>query len=155
MLIREAPMKGLNSIFAIILILGWSAAAGAGTIKVGVTIAETGPTASLGIPQRKTIPLLPQEIAGEKIEYIVLDDGSDPTKAVANARKLATDENADVIVGSSISPSSLALIEVASEIKIPLISLAASAKIVGPMDDKRKWAFKTPQNDTLMAAAIA
>src|SRR5262249_46354736 len=41
------------------------------------------------------------------------------------------------------------------EIKIPLISLAASAKIVSPMDDKRKWAFKTPQNDTLMAAAIA
>jgi branched-chain amino acid transport system substrate-binding protein len=152
---REAPMKGLSSIVAVMLALAWPAAAGAGTIKVGVTIAETGPAASLGIPQRKTIPLLPQEIAGEKIEYIVLDDGSDPTKAVANARKLATDENADVIVGSSITPSSLALVEVASEIRIPLISLAASAKIVGPMDDKRKWAFKTPQNDTLMAAAIA
>jgi branched-chain amino acid transport system substrate-binding protein len=148
-------MKGLNSIFAIILALAWSAAASAGAVKVGVTIAETGPAASLGIPQRKTIPLLPQEIAGEKIEYTVLDDGSDPTKAVANARKLASDENADVIVGSSITPSSLALVEVASEVKIPLISLAASSKIVSPMDEKRRWAFKTPQNDSLMAAAIA
>jgi branched-chain amino acid transport system substrate-binding protein len=148
-------MKGLYSIFVVILPLAWPAAAGAGTIKVGVTIAETGPAASLGIPQRKTVPLLPQEVAGEKIEYIVLNDGTDPSKAVANARKLAADENADVIVGSSTSPSSLALVEVASELKIPLISLAASAKIVGPMDDKRKWAFKTPQNDTQMAAAIA
>ncbi len=148
-------MHGLKSICAIIAILAMTQAGSAGTIKIGVIIAETGPAASLGIPQRKTIPLLPAEIAGEKIEYIVLDDGSDPAKAVANGRKLATDENADAIVGSSISPNSLALVEVASEIKIPLISLAASAKIVSPMDEKRKWAFKTPQNDSLMSAAIA
>jgi branched-chain amino acid transport system substrate-binding protein len=148
-------MSWLKSIVAIIAALAIAAPAGAETVTVGVTISETGPAASLGIPQRKTIPLLPKEIAGQTIKYIVLDDASDPAKAVANARKLATDENADVIVGSSISPNSLALIEVAGEIKIPLISLAASAKIVSPMDEKRKWAFKTPQNDSLMAAAIA
>jgi branched-chain amino acid transport system substrate-binding protein len=153
--IWEASMNRLKLICALTIAALIPAAAFADAVKVGVTIAETGPAASLGIAQRKTIPLLPQEIAGQKIEYIVLDDGTDPTKAVANARKLASDENADVIVGSSTSPSSLALVEVASEIKIPLISLAASAKIVSPMDDKRKWVFKTPQNDSLMAAAIA
>jgi branched-chain amino acid transport system substrate-binding protein len=148
-------MSRLKPIFALAVTLAMVTAVCAADIKVGVTISQTGPAASLGIPQQKTIALLPQEIAGQKIEYIVLDDGSDPTKAVANGRKLASDENVDVIVGSSITPNSLALVEVASEIKVPLISLSASAKIVSPMDDKRKWVFKTPQNDSLMATAIA
>ncbi len=148
-------MRRFKPVVAFAAVLSMTAAAKADTIKVGVTISQTGPAASLGIPQQKTIALMPQEIAGQKIEYIVLDDGSDPTKAVANGRKLATDEKADVLVGSSITPNSLALVEVASELKIPLISLAASAKIVSPMDEKRKWVFKTPQNDSLMAAAIA
>jgi branched-chain amino acid transport system substrate-binding protein len=148
-------MNRLKPIFALAIAFAVAPAARADVIKAGVTIALTGPAASLGIAQQKTVPLLPQEIAGQKVEYIVLDDGSDPTKAVANGRKLAVDEMADVLIGSSTAPSSLALVEVASEIKVPLISLAASAKIVSPMDDKRKWAFKTPQNDSLMAAAIA
>ncbi|HZV20236.1 MAG TPA: ABC transporter substrate-binding protein [Hyphomicrobiales bacterium] len=148
-------MKRLKLALALTVTLAMTAAANADTIKVGVTIAQTGPAASLGIPQQKTIALLPKEIGGQKIEYIVLDDGSDPTKAVANARKLAGDEKVDVIIGSSISPSSIALIEVASETRTPLISLAASARIVSPVDEKRKWVFKTPQNDSLMAEAIA
>jgi branched-chain amino acid transport system substrate-binding protein len=154
MTIRGVTMNSLRPIFTLAMALAFATSAQAQAIKVGVTIAETGPAASLGIAQQKTIPLLPHEIAGVKIEYIVLDDSSDPTKAVANGRKLATDDNVDVLVGSSITPNSLALVEVAGELKIPLISLAASSKIVGPMDEKRKWVFKTPQNDSLMAAAI-
>jgi branched-chain amino acid transport system substrate-binding protein len=41
-----------------------------------------------------------------------------------------------------------------SEVKAPMISLAASAAIVSPMDEKRRWVFKTPQNDRLMADAL-
>lgn len=124
-------------------------------IKIGVTIAKTGPAASLGIPQANTVTLLPTEIGGQKVEWIVLDDATDTTKGVANARKLASDDKVDAIVGSSVTPVSLALIEVAAEAKVPLISLAASSKIVAPMDDKRRWVFKAPQNDGLMAEAIA
>ncbi|GJD48761.1 Leu/Ile/Val-binding protein [Methylobacterium crusticola] len=123
-------------------------------IKVGVTISKTGPAASLGIPQANTVALLPAEIGGEKVEWIVLDDASDTTKGVANARKLASDDRVDAIVGSSTTPVSLAMIEVAAEAKVPMITLAASAKIVSPMDDKRRWVFKAPQNDSLMAEAI-
>jgi branched-chain amino acid transport system substrate-binding protein len=124
-------------------------------IKIGVTIAKTGPAASLGIPQANTVPLLPTEVAGQKVEWIVLDDASDTTKGVANTRKLASDDRVDAIVGSSVTPVSLAMIEVAAEAKVPMISLAASAKIVAPIDDKRRWVFKAPQNDGLMAQAIA
>jgi branched-chain amino acid transport system substrate-binding protein len=124
-------------------------------INVGVTVSATGPAASLGIPEKNTIALLPTTIAGQKINYIVLDDGSDTTKAVSNTRKLLTEDKADVILGSTVTPNSLAMIDVVSEAQVPMISMAASAKIVDPVDAKRKWVFKTPQNDIQMSLAIA
>jgi branched-chain amino acid transport system substrate-binding protein len=124
-------------------------------INVGVTISTTGPAASLGIPQKNTLELLPTTIAGEKVNWIVLDDGSDTTKAVTNARKLVTEDKVDVIVGSSTTPNSLAMREVAADTGTPMLSLAASAAIINPVDPRTKWVFKTPQNDALMADAVA
>ncbi len=124
-------------------------------INVGVTVSTTGPAASLGIPEKNTIALLPTTIAGQKINYIVLDDASDTTQAVKNARRFVTENNVDVIVGSSVSPNSISMIEVAAEAQTPMISLAAAARIVEPMDAKKKWVFKTPQNDIMMSLAIA
>jgi branched-chain amino acid transport system substrate-binding protein len=147
-------MKRLWTIGFVAAILGVAQGARAESIKIGVIVSQTGPGASLGIPQAKTVPLLPKEIAGQSVDYIVLDDGSDATKAVANARKLITDEKVDALVGGSITPASIALVEVAAETKTPFISLAGSSSVVAPMDDKKKWVFKSPQNDALMAAAI-
>lgn len=124
-------------------------------VKVGVTVSSTGPAASLGIPERNTVALLPKEVAGQKIEWIVLDDATDTTQAVKNSRKLASEDKVDVLVGTSVTPGSLAMVDVAAETKVPMISVAASAKIVEPVDDKRRWVFKTPQNDALMASALA
>ncbi len=123
-------------------------------IKVGVTLSATGPAASLGIPERNTFALLPQTIGGRKVQYIVLDDASDTTTAVKNARKLITEDKVDVIVGSTITPNSLAMIDVAAETETPMISMAASSRIVEPVDAKRRWVFKTPQNDQQMALVI-
>ncbi|OZI74090.1 ABC transporter substrate-binding protein [Bordetella genomosp. 12] len=124
-------------------------------VKVGVTVSSTGPAASLGIPERNTVALLPKEVAGQKIEWIVLDDATDTTQAVKNSRKLASEDKVDVLVGTSVTPGSLAMVDVAAETKVPMISVAASAKIVEPVDEKRRWVFKTPQNDALMASALA
>jgi branched-chain amino acid transport system substrate-binding protein len=124
-------------------------------VKIGVTLSQTGPAASLGIPERNTVALLPTEIGGQTVEYIVLDDASDTTKAVANARKLADESGVDAIVGSSTTPASLAMVPVAAEKETPMLSLAASVAIIAPMDAQRRWVFKMPQNDSLMADAIA
>ncbi len=80
---------------------------------------------------------MPKEIAGQKITYFALDDESDPTKGAQNARKLITEEKVDVLLGSSLTPVSLPLIDIAAESKTPLLSLAAAAVLVAPMDDKR------------------
>ena len=123
-------------------------------IKIGVNVSATGPAASLGIPERNTFPLLPQTIGGKKVIFIVLDDASDTTTAVKNARKLITEDKVDVIVGSTITPNSLAMIDVAAETETPMVSMAASSRIVEPVDAKRRWVFKTPQNDQQMALVI-
>ena len=123
-------------------------------ITVGVVISATGPAASLGIPEKNTVALMPQTMGGEKVNYIILDDASDTTAAVSNTRKLISESKADVIIGSSITPNSLAMIDVVAEAKTPLITLAASARIIEPMDAKKAWVFKTPQNDAMMAQAI-
>lgn len=123
-------------------------------INVGVTVSATGPAASLGIPEKNTIALMPKTIAGQKINYIVLDDASDTTGAVSNTRKLITESKVDIILGSTITPNSLAMIDVVAEAQTPMISMAASARIVEPQDAKKRWVFKTPQNDIMMSLAI-
>ncbi len=138
---------------AVTMVCGASAAFA--QVKIGVVLSTTGPAASLGIPEKNTIALLPKEIGGKSVQYIVLDDGSDTGKAVQNVHKLIDEDHVDAIVGSTVTPNSLAMLDPISAAKTPMISLAASAKIVEPIDDKRKWAFKTPQNDSLMATAIA
>ncbi|MCK6428629.1 MAG: ABC transporter substrate-binding protein [Burkholderiaceae bacterium] len=123
-------------------------------IKVGVTLSATGPAASLGIPERNTFALMPQTIGGRKVQYIVLDDASDTTTAVKNTRKLISEDRVDVVIGSTVTPNSLAMIDVAAEAETPMISMAASSRIVEPVDTKRRWVFKTPQNDQQMAVVI-
>lgn len=123
-------------------------------INVGVTVSATGPAASLGIPEKNTIALMPTSIGGQKVNYIVLDDASDTTAAVTNTRKLINEHKVDVLLGSTTTPNSLAMIDVAAESQTPMVSMAASARIVEPQDAKKRWVFKTPQNDIMMSLAI-
>ena len=119
-------------------------------ITVGVTLSATGPAASLGIPEKNTIPLMPKTIGGQKVNYVVLDDATDPTAASKNARKLTSEDKADVIIGSSTTPTSTAVLEVAAETKTPMIALAPFA----PAADKAAWVFQAPQDFGIMAGAV-
>jgi len=136
-------------------VLALAAGAAAAQIKVGVTISTTGPAASLGIPEKNAVALMPRTIAGVAIEYIVLDDASDAGKAVQNARKLIADDKVDVVVGSSTTPNSLAMLDAVAESRTSQISIASSLRIVDPVDAKRAWVFKTPQNDAHMMTAMS
>jgi branched-chain amino acid transport system substrate-binding protein len=123
-------------------------------VKVGIIVSATGPAASLGIPQQNTASLLPREIDGKSITYIVLDDQSDTTTAVKDMHKLIDEEHVDVVMGPSTTPNALALTDLAAQSGTPVISLAASIAVISPMDAKHAWIFKTPQNDSLMASAV-
>jgi branched-chain amino acid transport system substrate-binding protein len=143
----------LKSLLAVLL-SSFAASLAFADINVGVLVSATGPAASLGIPEKNTFAFMPKTIAGQKINYIVLDDASDTTTAVKNTRKLLSEDKVDAIIGSTITPNSLAMVDVVAEAETPMISMAASARIVEPMDAKRRWVFKTPQNDVQMSTAI-
>ena len=120
-------------------------------IKVGVTVAATGSAAALGVPARNTFTeLWPKEIAGQKLTVILLDDASDPGQATTNARRLVTEENVDVLVGSSITPSSMAVAGVALENGVPHFTQSP----VGLPPGRDKWTFMMPQKVSLMAKAV-
>ena len=125
-------------------------------INVGITLSATGPAASLGIAEKNTFEMMRAPVVGgQKVNFIILDDKSDTTEAVKNTRKLISENAVDVIVGSTITPNSLAMIDVVADGETPMISMAASARIVDASNPKTRWVFKTPQSDALMADAIA
>jgi len=123
-------------------------------IRVGVIASSTGPTAVVGIPQKNTVALLPTEVAGQKIEYLVLDDASDPTNAVTALKKLLNEHKVDVLIGPTTTPAALAMLEFVAEAKTPLLTTVGSSAVILPLDDKKKWVFKTTQNDDLIAEAL-
>lgn len=120
-------------------------------VKVGVTIAATGPASALGVPARNTFTeLFPKEIAGEKVTVILLDDATDPGKATTNARRLVTEDKVDVLVGSSITPSSLAVSGVALENGVPHFTQSPMPMVPG----RTKWTFMMPQDVPLVAQPV-
>jgi branched-chain amino acid transport system substrate-binding protein len=100
-------------------------------ITIGVSISTTGPGAALGIPAKNSVELWPKEIDGEKLNVIVLDDAGDPAAATTNARRFANDDKADVIIGSSLTPGTIAVSSVANEVGVPHLTVAPVPPKVG------------------------
>lgn len=123
-------------------------------IRIGVVSSASGPIAMVGIPQKNSIALLPKSIAGEKVQYISLDDASDPTASVKAVTKLIKENNVDAIIGPSGSPNANAVLGVISNAGVPLLAPVGTSTIVLPMNAQKKWVFKTTQNDELIAAAL-
>jgi branched-chain amino acid transport system substrate-binding protein len=123
-------------------------------VKIGVLYSATGPVAVVGIPQRNSVALLPRKIGDVSIEYIPYDDASDPTQAVQLARRLISEQNIDALIGPSGSPNAMAILPLMAEGGIPMLAPVGTPAVVLPMDDKKRWVFKTTQNDSLIADAI-
>jgi branched-chain amino acid transport system substrate-binding protein len=119
-------------------------------ITIGISISTTGPAAALGVPERNALEFVPKEIAGIPLKVIVLDDGGDPTNATTNARRFVTESKADVIVGSSTTPPTIAISNVAAEAGIPHIALAPFP--VTP--ERAKWSVVLPQPVPIMGKVL-
>jgi branched-chain amino acid transport system substrate-binding protein len=133
--------------------------------RIGAIFSITGPGSSLGIPERDTAQMLEADVnarGGVKgpdgkmhpLKIVIYDDASDETKAVLAAKKLIDEDKVAVIVGPTLSGTSLAIVDTVQKAEVPLISCAAAAKIVEPVAE-RKWVFKTAQSDHLIVTALA
>src|SRR6195256_1144411 len=119
-------------------------------IVIGITVTTTGPAAALGIPERNALDFVVKEIGGVPLKVIVLDDGGDPTAATTNARRFVTESKADVIMGSSTTPPTVAVSTVANEAGIPHFGLAPF-----PINEARmKWSVDLPQSIPIMGKVL-
>jgi branched-chain amino acid transport system substrate-binding protein len=138
---------------AVSLVLVFSCAKEKEPYKVGAVFSVTGRASFLGEPEKKTAEMITEAvnnvggINGHPLELVLYDDESDETKCVLAVKRLIKKDNVPVIIGPSLSGNTLAVVKVANESKVPLVSCAASVKIVTPVVD-RKWVFKVPQSDT-------
>ena len=123
-------------------------------MKIGVIASATGPTAAVGIPQKNSAALLPKKIGNVDIEYTVLDDASDSTQTVALIKKLLVEQKVDAIIGPSGSPNSMAALQFIAEAKTPMLAPVGTTAVVLPMDEQKRWVFKTTQNDDLICQAL-
>jgi branched-chain amino acid transport system substrate-binding protein len=144
----------LRNLARIALLCFLPLASASGQVKVGLMVSATGPTAAIGIPQRNTAALLPTRIGDASIQYIQLEDGGDTTRAVQNARKLIGEDNVDALIGPSTTPNALAILDIVAEAKVPLLATVGTQAVVEPVDARKRWVFKTTQNDDLIAAVL-
>jgi branched-chain amino acid transport system substrate-binding protein len=119
-------------------------------ITIGISLPLTGPASGLGIPMANYIKLWPKEIAGEKLNVIVLDDATDPTKGVNNARRFVTEDKVDIVMGSAATPVAIAMAPVVAEAKT--VQFAFSPAVVPAGTDA--WMFRLPQGNAVMAYAM-
>jgi branched-chain amino acid transport system substrate-binding protein len=142
-------MKLTRTLIAAAVALAASGAALA-DINVGVVLSLTGPGSGLGLPMQKQLQLFPKEIAGEKVNLIVLDDASDPGKGVSNMRRLVTEDKVDIVLGSCLTPVAAAMAPVATETR----TVQMSGSPVGLPPGQDQWTFRLPQGNEVMATAM-
>ncbi len=141
-------MKLLKSLIATAIVAATGTAVA--DVNIGVTLSLTGPASGLGIPVGNQFKLWPQTIAGEKVNLIILDDASDPSKGASNARRFVTDDKVDMIFGGSITTVSVAIAPIATEAKTTQIAISP----VGVPPEQEKWLFRLPQGFAVMAHPI-
>ena len=141
----------LRHLFLLVLFLPASALA---QVKIGLMVSATGPTSAIGVPQKNTGDILPKKIGDTTIEYISLEDGGDTTRAVQNVKKLVQENNIDALIGPSTTPNAFAILDVIAEAKVPMMATVGTSAVVEPLDAKKRWVFKTTQNDDLIAEAL-
>ena len=147
---KSAYRKGA----ALALAAALAATSALAQVKIGVIASTTGPTAVVGIPQKNTVALLPTKVGDLAVEYVVFDDASDPTQSVMNAKKLLAEQRIDALIGPSGSPNAVGVMQFMAESGTPMLAPVGTTAVVLPMDDKRRWVFKTTQNDALISDAL-
>lgn len=119
-------------------------------ITIGVSLPLTGPANGLGIPMQNAFKLWPTSIAGEKLNIIVLDDATDPSKGVQNAKRFVTEDKADLVIGSAATPVAIAMAGTLADSGTVQYMASPAALQAG----KDTWAFRLPQSNAVMSHAV-
>ena len=104
-----------------------------------------------GDSPEESAALLPKKIGDLTVEYLVFDDASDATQTVILVKKLLSEQRIDALIGPSGAPNSVGVVAFMAEAGTPMLAPVGATAVVLPMDDKKRWVFKTTQNDGLIS----
>jgi branched-chain amino acid transport system substrate-binding protein len=93
-------------------------------IKLGVILSISGPGAAMGVGYKGAFALLPDEIAGQKVEYVIRDDATDASTGYAIAQKMISEDHVDAFIGPSLSATDAAVAPLANKAKVPMLAMA-------------------------------
>lgn len=142
---QTGPLRKLLAL----AVLGACAPAALADITIGVSLPLTGAASSLGIPIAAQVKLWPAQIGGEKLNVLLMDDATDVSKGVDNARRFV-ESKADVVLGSIVTPVAAAMAQHLNEAQTPQFALGPIVLPAG----KDAWSFRLPQSTGLVAAMM-
>lgn len=123
-------------------------------VKIGVVTSATGPTAFVGVSQKNSVALLPKKVGDTTIEYVYFDDASDPTQTVTTVKKLIAEQKIDALIGPSGSPNAMGVLDIVAEAQLPMLAPVGTTAVVLPMEARKRWVFKTTQNDDIIGEGL-
>jgi ABC-type branched-subunit amino acid transport system substrate-binding protein len=100
-------------------------------IVIGVTGALTGPAAGTTAPPVEGLRIYVDRlnaaggINGRKIELVLQDDQGQPSRAAANAKKLVTQDNVQLVILSSLSSTFAPVVAETKRADVPLLYMGA------------------------------
>lgn len=142
---QTGPLRKLLAL----AVLGACAPAALADITIGVSLPLTGAASSLGIPIAAQVKLWPAQIGGEKLNVLLMDDATDVSKGVDNARRFV-ESKADVVLGSIVTPVAAAMAQHLNEAQTPQFALGPIVLPAG----KDAWSFRLPQSTGLVATMM-
>ncbi len=148
-------MKSVLRVAAIVAGAALAAGAAHAEITVGFVTSLSGPGSSIGVLYDRGMKAAWEHatsVGDEKVKLIQLDDGSDPSAATRNARKLVEENKVDLLIGTATAPSSIAMVAVANELKVPMISI--SPITVPATETGERWGIAVPQPPSLMVKVV-
>ncbi len=123
-------------------------------VKIGVIASSTGPIPFVGIPQKNAVALLPKKIGEYSVEYLIFDDAGDPTQSVQLTKRLLGEDKIDALIGPSGSGNAMGVLQFMAEGQTAMLAPVGTAAVVLPMDDKKRWVFKTHPNDNVISEGL-
>lgn len=120
-------------------------------IKIGGLFDLSGKAQHIGVPTKGVANMVVEQINksgginGRKLQLVIVDTESEPSKAVVALKKLLTRDKVVAIIGPTTTGAAMACMSTIEEAKIPMVACVGGDAAVEPI---RKWVFKTPQKTT-------
>ncbi|MFL5277377.1 MAG: ABC transporter substrate-binding protein [Myxococcales bacterium] len=135
---RRAVLAAASAAAASALLPRRAVAASKAKIKIGLLLPYSGTYASLGNNITDAMKLAATEhggrLGGREIEWVAVDDESDPAKAPANVNKLVVGEKVDILTGPVHSGVAMAMMQIVRQEKtLTIVTNAGAQALTGSL----------------------